>query len=295
MRVGKDVASGKTTAWRLADRQNSHLLVFGESGTGKTTVLNNVIAGSHDQGAVVVFVDPKTEWSELSTLAAKHHMTCVTVRSCLPWNPLDFPGLYQTGPNKAASELADVFTDGCGLSKGEGYLLKDLIEKAYEMAGWRNGYQGSTGAIPRWENLTLLLETAQENPNARRLGMKLGQVLSAPGPFNLRELGKTGAVLGLKDCTDSLKKVSTALLFASSYQHACFGRDEYTVLVLDEAHRFGGLRILETISREGRDFNTALVLSTQGEQDVGEDVAKNMRKLQTIRWGELREHLDAVA
>lgn len=284
--IGIHDPTGKGVQWKFAHKQDGHLLIVGRSGTGKSSVIRKIIAEARATDAFVTVVDPKGDLTDIE-FASTHGLRKIQVNDALPFNPLELPTLKRLGPEATATDLGRVLRESCGLSAKEGLLLRELVQGAYELQGIRQADPNSwNGPTPKW-NVGELLDLVRRDP-AGSLKSKLRSVILAPGLYDLSELANSGTILDLRDATENLASAAVGILFLAAYEMACYGREEYTVLILDEAHRFKRLSDLELILREGRHHDVALIMATQIAVDLGQEVPRLAQRVKTIRHGVLK-------
>ena len=293
--LGTNTANGDDVSWYPSPASktlNPHLLVIGESGSGKTYTVQcicaelvqenlPVVVFDYGQGFVTTAVTP--EFREYA-----NPVELDVARDGVDINPLSiFPtDLY--GPINVAQRIADTFSrvyPKIGVQQHS--VLRDAILAVFEDSGIKAGQEAT------WRNLAPRLSAVRDRLNAladdrhnpsRRYAASVLNHISTFFVFNTfrgrgikidwnRLLESPGAtfIFQLKGLESSLEKVVTELLLWNliGYLESIGPAPLRCFIVLDEAHRlsFGENSPVERLLREGRKFGVGIILASQQPED----------------------------
>jgi DNA phosphorothioation-dependent restriction protein DptH len=293
--LGADTANGGDVWWYPSPASNTlnpHLLILGESGSGKTYTVQcicaelvqefiPVVVFDYGQGFVTSAVTPEfREYANPVELNA--------ARDGIDINPLSiFPSdLY--GPINVAQRVADTFSrvyPKIGVQQHA--VLRDAILAVFEDCGIKTDEEGTwRKPAPMLGALRDRLNALADNPDnpSRRYAASVASHVSTLFVFNtfrgkgikidwnkVLESGGATFVLQLKGLEHSLERVVTELLLWNliGYLESIGPGPLRCFVLLDEAHRLSldENSPVERLLREGRKFGIGVILASQQPDD----------------------------
>lgn len=272
-------ANGQEVRWELKIKQNPHLMLVGQPGTGKTTALVNLCEQLAGHGiAPIVFsyhddIDEKLE----------HRLSNVQFADGrnLGFNPMHVPEGDEFGYIDCAGQLRDIFA-AIFPELGELQLgtLYNAFKGAYEDCGWsREGFRGTTPAFGDF--LTRLRSIQRPDRGTQTLLLRLSELddrrffesdSAQPGYLD----GRHPIVLRLHATpSEQAQTAFASFAFYRLYQDM-FRRgrpDALThAIVFDEAHRAAKLKLIPTMAKECRKFGLSLILASQEASDFASEL-----------------------
>lgn len=271
-RIGKEVGRERSVYYDPdlpeAHLANGHLIITGESGTGKTQVMKTILADLQSSGVPSLVLDFKDDYAEKKYAAQEGYAVYDPTKTPLPFNPLDPSIDKESGsPNKNfhTYQLVEILGRIYHLGELQQHALREAIKAVYAEAG---------DAIPTFDAVKAKLES--EKGNAEILG-HLAPIFdfgffSDPDPEGFHKIVGGNTVIRLAQLPGSEVKNSVAEFFLMAlYNHLV--RLEQThllrqVLVLDEAWRVVNSPFLEPLMREARAFGLGVFVATQFPTDL---------------------------
>ncbi len=201
----------------LADRKkllNPHGLIFGETGSGKTTVASlemlQVFLKTNDD---IIVIDPKNDYEGLCSQFNGSYMN-INTSTDIRYNPLDFyPSQTRGEVYNEKAEIVLSLVEVCKkepLTAIESSIISRALRYTYENA-WRNDYYEVT-----LTDLYYMLK-AMEEPEAADIALYLEQFIT--GPLNIYASAsnidlRTNRVMmfGLQKLGKNLRKVSMLVM-----------------------------------------------------------------------------------
>ncbi len=186
--LGDDQEFDTATFWNPADAQevqNPHLMIMGESGSGKTYAAQCLVAELAQAGLPSIIFDygQSFEVDKLDPTFVKYcHPTEYLVGEVgLGLNPFQIFPQDARGPNTVATRLADVFDAAYRLGDIQKKVFIDAVVRAYGKAGilvgdsktWSNPAPGLSALSEAIEDLAADREGYPSYRNAAGLGARL--------------------------------------------------------------------------------------------------------------------------
>ena len=260
---------------------NSHVLITGESGSGKTQTIQVLGAGLMRQGVSPLVLDFKSDydgaWARDQGLSVIDPMR----GDRLPFNPLAPAPDPQTGEANGLRQVhlvADLLRRVWGLGDQQSFRIREATKAAYAAAGVPAGSFPAEGQrrYPTFEDVRQHLD-----PEDTLLG-RLSPLFDLD-PFRpdadgkqLAEMLERGTVVRLSPLPGSEAKASIAeLLLLALYDHLArqgHARTLRWLLVMDEGWRLSTCPYLEPLLREGRAFGLGAIIATQFPRDLALEI-----------------------
>lgn len=272
-------ANGAEVRWEVNIRQNPHLMLVGQPGTGKTTALVNLCRQLAAQGiAPIVFSYHDDIDEKLGSILPG--VVFADARN-LGFNPMEVPDGRNITHIDCAGQLRDIFhaifPDLGDLQLG---ALYNAFKGAYEACGWsRNGERGAT---PRFRDfLERLRGIERPDRGTQTLLLRLTELddrgffeSGSPQPGYLD--AAHSVVLRLHTTPSQAAQTAFAsFAFYRLYQDMFRrGRPEALThaIVFDEAHRAAKLKLIPTVAKECRKFGLSLILASQEASDFAPEL-----------------------
>ncbi len=281
--------SGQPFSWTLTPRGGSpHALVVGRTGTGKTTLLVNLVHQAAEAGCGVLVIGFHSDLREQVSAAVGAHRVLIVEAAAdgVPLDPLSVePSSEKRIMRRREQDRAQAVAETWAtVFNGLGDAQKGMLEKAARQLFARAreaGHQGSVDFSAFPGALKQVLRNAR-TASERNL---LARVRRFDGIFSPGEALAMERLVG-----------QTTVLDASGFESedvvrgiACFVLEHVyrrmrslgqsagmrLLVFLDEAHLAARLKTLARIAREGRKYGVGIFLASQGEADFNPDVYKN--------------------
>jgi DNA phosphorothioation-dependent restriction protein DptH len=290
--LGIDMESSTIVTWPLYESTNPHVLILGESGSGKTYTASRLVLELATAGIPSIVFDygqgfslrhaPKEFREDLKTVEFQ------LARDGIAINPLQIYPVDTHGPATVAQRVADTFLRVYPkLGVQQHALLRraalDLLADSGIVADNPSSWVQSPPPFRDLEQKVSELAAAEDAPT-RRAASSAGPHVSTLFFFNT--FRKTGHALSWSDLVErrnelwilqlggleaSVERAVTEFLLWSLIRYfevlgpaplRCF-------VVLDEAHKlaFGPGSPVEKILREGRKFGLGVILASQQPED----------------------------
>lgn len=291
--VGEDADFDAPVVWDPADAQqvqNPHLMVMGESGSGKTYATQCLVAELAQAGIPSIIFDygQSFETDKLEKQFTKycHPKDHLVGEEGLALNPLEILDQDSRGPNTVATRLADVFDSAFRLGDIQKKVFIDAVLLAYRKAGilptdkttWSNPAPSLPALSAAVEELAADRDYSSYR-NAAGLAARLTTFFMLVAQSNTRwswdELLQDDKqrvhVLQFRGLEGKTRRALVEVLLWHMFYHLkAQGQHALRVYcVLDEAHhlsfREGGP--LDALLREARKFGLGLIFASQQPQD----------------------------
>jgi DNA phosphorothioation-dependent restriction protein DptH len=293
--LGSDVQTHEPRYWVPTPEggtTNPHLLIIGESGSGKTYATQCICAELAQRNVPTLVFDFGQGFSttstppEFSRYAGPDEIS--VARDGININPLQiFPSdIY--GPVNVAQRVADTFARIYPMIGVQQHaVLRDAILRAFADVGINSHNANSwKRQPPRFSDLKATLDSiaTDKNDPARKLAAAVASHISTVFIFNTFRAtglevdwstmllpGPHTYIFQLKGLENLLERIVTELLLWNliGYVESLGPGSLRCIVVLDEAHRmsFATDAPVEKLLREGRKFGLGLVLASQQPED----------------------------
>lgn len=293
--LGSDVESGEDVHWnpdQPSGLTNPHVLILGESGTGKTYAISCLTAELAQEGIVSIIFDYGQGFSLNSLpsefVAATDPVELHAGRDGVNINPLQIFPSDLHGPINVAQRVADTFTrvyKKIGVQQHA--IIRQAVLEVLADAGIRPDVPETwTKDLPNFGEVQVKLSEYGNNPQnpQARFAASAASHISTLFVFNtFRPSGERLSwsdmlaarnrvvIIQLKGLEHSLERAVTEFLLWSlvGYIEAMGPGALRSFVVLDEAHKLSFDRgsPVEKLLREGRKFGLGLILSSQQPED----------------------------
>jgi len=290
--LGNEIEGGAPVIWDPEHASNPHLLILGESGSGKTYTASRLVVELARTGYACIVLDYGQGFSMDNVPPRLLEQLKVTTfdlsREGIGINPLQIYPSDTHGPATVAQRVADTFIRVYPrLGVQQHALLRRAVVELLEDSGIRGDDKKTWSNQPPpfrdLEQKILEYAASQEAP-LRRVASSTAPHVSTLFFFNT--FRRTGHALGWSDLLArggaawilalgglelSMERAVTEFLLWSLIRHfemlgpaplRCF-------VVLDEAHKlaFGPGSPVEKVLREGRKFGLGVILASQQPED----------------------------
>lgn len=255
--------------WPIERLANAHISITGESGSGKTQGMKNLMAELSAFGIHSLALDFKDDYADSEYAKREGFSVYDPTHNPLPLNPLVPSADPQTGQvNKVfhAYQVAEIVARIYGLGEVQAFRLREAIKAVYE---------SHPDAYPTFDDVRDYLAVNKEN---RELLGRLSPMFDF-GFFSdakatefgrIVDGGNTTVRLGQLPSNEVKNSVAEFFLMAL-YNHLIRKSQVHTlrqILVLDEAWRVVNSPFLEPLMREGRAFGLGVFVATQFPTDL---------------------------
>ncbi|HZR32043.1 MAG TPA: DUF87 domain-containing protein [Terriglobales bacterium] len=290
--LGIDIESSTNVTWPLYESTNPHVLILGESGSGKTYTASRLVLELAKAGIPSVVFDYGQGFSlQHAPKEFREDMRNVEfqlTRDGIAINPLQIFPVDTHGPATVAQRVADTFLrvyPKLGVQQ-HALLRRAVVELLSDSGIVADNPRSWAQCPPPFRDLEQKVSelTAAKDATTRRAAASAGPHVSTLFFFNT--FRKTGHALSWSDLLErrnevwilqlggleaSVERAVTEFLLWSLIRYfevlgpaplRCF-------VVLDEAHKlaFGPGSPVEKILREGRKFGLGVILASQQPED----------------------------
>jgi hypothetical protein len=264
---------------------NPHLLVTGETGSGKTQATKAILAELRPLKVPALILDFKDDYSEPVYAEAEGLNVYDPSEQSLPFNPLApavDPRSGRINPTHHLHQLTDIIKRIYRLGDQQAYRLREAMKSAYESASVPTSASvpdaGQT--YPAFD--AVQNELLEDKDNQALLGrmspiFDLGLFSSGADAADFASIVEKGTVIRLAQLPGDEVKNSVAEFFLMALYNYLIRQPQSHQLarlaVLDEAWRLVESPFLEPLMREGRAFGLGVVVASQFPTDLPTAVA----------------------
>jgi len=263
---------------------NPHLMITGETGSGKTQATKAILADLSRFGVPAMILDFKDDYADSTYADAEGLRVYDPAYEPLPFNPLAPAIDRRTGrvnPVHHMHELSGIVRRIYGLGEQQAYRLREAIKRAYEFVGVEMGAFVPTHeqVYPTFEDVRAqLLEDKAAETVLGRMSPIFDLGLFATGSdTDFASMMAVGTVVRLGQLPGDETKNSVAEFFLMGLYNYLIRQPQThqlgRLLVLDEAWRLVQSPFLTPLMREGRAFGLGVLIATQFPRDLPETVS----------------------
>lgn len=264
---------------------NPHLMITGETGSGKTQATKTILAEMHEFNVPVLILDFKDDYSDPEYAQTEGLAVYDPSDQPLPFNPLApaiDPRSGRANPTHHLHQLTDIIKRIYRLGDQQAYRLREAMKAVYEAAGvpTRAFEPKPDHQYPAFEVIRDELDQDKENQ----------ALLGRMSPIFDLELFSSGAevadfasvvaqstVIRLAQLPGDEVKNSVAEFFLMALYNYLIRQPQShgmtRLAVLDEAWRLVESPFLEPLMREGRAFGLGVIIASQFPADLPTAVA----------------------
>jgi hypothetical protein len=264
---------------------NPHLMITGETGSGKTQATKAILADMHPFKVPALILDFKDDYSEPVYAQTEGLIVYDPSDQPLPFNPLApsvDPRSGRVNPTHHLHQLTDIIKRIYRLGDQQAYRLREAMKAAYETAGvpMRAFVPEAGQTYPAFEAVQDSL--SEDKDNQALLGrmspiFDLGLFSSGAQVTDFAAVMEQGTVIRLAQLPGDEVKNSVAEFFLMALYNYLIRQPQSHRLarfaVLDEAWRLVESPFLEPLMREGRAFGLGVVIASQFPTDLPTAVA----------------------
>jgi len=264
---------------------NPHLMITGETGSGKTQATEAILADMRPFKVPALILDFKDDYSELIYAETEGLSVYDPSDQPLPFNPLApsvDPRSGRVNPTHHLHQLTDIIKRINRLGDQQAYRLREAVKAAYEAAGvpMRAFVPGADQTYPAFEAVQdVLLEDKDNQALLGRMSpiFDLGLFSSGARVSDFASVMDQSTVIRLAQLPGDEVKNSVAEFFLMALYNYLIRQPQSHRLarlaVLDEAWRLVESPFLEPLMREGRAFGLGVVIASQFPTDLPTAVA----------------------
>ena len=273
---------------------NSHVVILGSAGSGKTQALTSILYELHKQGIPSLILDFKDDYVSAETrgaIGAELH----DATEGLPVNPLALPVDTHTGNINVVNQIyqiSGIFKAVYGLGDIQESHLREALYKTYEAVGIkRNTKKLLPGqVIPQFNSVKIELDRINDPSLSNRLAPIFDLNLFDEGAITIDSLLESSNVLRFTQLpSEEVKKAAGGIVLRAIY-NALLKRGHRhglkLAIVIDEAHRIANLEPVKLLIKEARAFGVGVFLSSQEARDFEPSVFANAGTLLTLKMAE---------
>lgn len=278
---------------------NSHMLIVGTSGSGKTQVLKSLISDMIEKRIVVLAFDFNNDYVAEEFLN-RHGIKTYEPTDGLPLNPLELVPDPVSGKVHVANGIfatAGILKRIYGLGAQQEANLRTAMEECYKEYGiTKETEQISFDGYPSFEELELKIrELPNHIPLLNRLSpiFSLNLFKSLGGDRGFSDFVKYPTVLRLAPLpTEEVKLAVAEFVLLKLYNY--FMSQPHRIspvmaIVVDEAHKMSSSEAIVRLFREIRKFGVAMILSSQKARDFDRDIHANAASVLFLKNSEIAD------
>ena len=249
----------------LSEKPNSHLLVLGRSGAGKTYFACRKVEEEIEKGKRIFIFDYSASYvlSELE----KNRFQYTNLVHIL--NPMKENLCWNFSGRNIKNSLVDTLLRGL---KIQSYYQKRLLREAVEKIFERDNLFSIPLLIKQLEDIYFLKEDSESQKNIIHLLNRLepfGEINELIISYKKQELQKENekrlTIIQLSDYPEIQRKFLTEFLAELFWEEVKYGEKKADIVLFDEFQNMDIKRgsALSAMLREGRKFGLSVYLSTQ--------------------------------
>ena len=264
---------------------NPHLMITGETGSGKTQATKAILAEMRPYKVPALILDFKDDYSDTAYAQTEDLSVYDPGDQSLPFNPLApsvDPRSGRVNPTHHLHQLTDIIKRIYRLGDQQAYRLREAMKAAYEAASvpMRAFVPDAEQTYPAFEAVQDVLKEDKENQAL--LGrmspiFDLGLFSSNARVADFDTVMGKSTVIRLAQLPGDEVKNSVAEFFLMALYNYLIRQPQSHQLarfaVLDEAWRLVESPFLEPLMREGRAFGLGVVIASQFPTDLPTTVA----------------------
>jgi DNA helicase HerA-like ATPase len=283
-----------TINWNLSgakdDLPNSHALIVGTSGSGKTYLIKNVLLPQlvrENLGAVIMDFNGDFSGQEfLDSLGGKLRHIRVDVDG-LGFNPFVIqPKGRRMNLSAFILSFSELLTKVFDLGEQQRANVSKVMRQQYHRLGFPDviddAFIAQQKKWPNFRTLVLNLEDVDKKA-ANRISSLSDLNIFSENDVPFSDLLMQPCVLGINELPGDYSKGAVVELVLNGLYNRLLSkgakkenelRTDFFVIV-DEAHKLAGLPCITTLMREARKFGVGVILSSQRANDFNEDIIAN--------------------
>lgn len=300
VKLGSD-RSGHEIIWRPLKPEkrlnNSHCVILGSSGSGKTQTIKVFVSELAKQGLVPILLDFKDDFVDLDFRQAVGAEFYDAMEG-LPFNPLR-PEVDPLNNSihvvKQAMALSGIFKKVFGLGDQQENHLRQAIYSAFESVGVQklDKKLGPSGEAPSFGSVFEFLEETGDQQLLNRISPIFELALFDSSSRTLENVFNTPSIIRLTQLpNEEIKKAVAELVLRSLYNLLLtkgHSNKLKWVIVVDEAHKIANLDSLRILLKEARAFGVSIILSSQEAKDFDDSVFANSGTIITMKLSETKD------
>jgi hypothetical protein len=264
---------------------NPHLLITGETGSGKTQATKAILRDLMTQGLPALILDFKDDYSQPGYAAAEGLTVYDATLGGLAFDPMVPQVDQQSGRVMLLNhvhQFGEIIKRIYKLGDQQTHRFRDALKELYTGAGLsiQPFVPSKDVEYPAFDELKVILERRKDNePLLGRLSpiFDLGLFASNTGGGGFAEIATQSAAIRLSQLPgDETKNAVAEFFLMALYNYLVRQPHPHAlrrVLVLDEAWRLVQSPFLEPLMREGRAFGLGVVIATQFPTDLPNHVS----------------------
>ncbi len=264
---------------------NPHLMITGETGSGKTQATKAILADMRPFEIPALILDFKDDYSEPVYAETEGFSVYDPSDQSLPFNPLApavDPRSGRVNPTHHLHQLTDIIKRIYRLGDQQAYRLREAMKAVYEAAGvpTRAFVPDADQTYPAFE--AVQEELREDKDNQALLGrmspiFDLELFSSGAQVTDFASVAEQNTVIRLAQLPGDEVKNSVAEFFLMALYNYLIRQPQShqlaQIAVLDEAWRLVESPFLEPLMREGRAFGLGVVIASQFPTDLPTAVA----------------------
>ncbi len=276
--LGKNVID-KPFYWNTEKEKNSHMVVLGTSGSGKTETLKSIIHEINLNKVPSMIIDFHNEFGDL----AKNVLNLREISI----NPLEISG--ESRPENVVYEISDIIKKIFQLGEIQEAILRHAIRQSYLDYGIDLKKKGPFSDYPNFADVEANIYRQEDSKNKTSIGSLISRieplfeldVFKSGTNISFKEILEETTVVELMDFPTETVKSTIAEFFLSKLSYYLYSLEKIKKLrlfcIIDEAHRLMYENSpLNRLLRESRKYGIGVILASQRPSDFNETVLANV-------------------
>jgi len=276
--LGKNVID-KPFYWSTDKEKNSHMIVLGTSGSGKTETLKSIIHEINLNKVPSLIIDFHNEFGGL----AKNVLNLREVSI----NPLEISG--ESRPENVVYEISDIIKKIFQLGEIQEAILRHAIRQSYLDYGIDLKKKGPFSDYPNFSDVEANIYRQEDSKNKTSIGSLISRieplfeldVFKSSTNISFKDILKETTVVELMDFPTETVKSTIAEFFLSKLSYYLYSLEKIKKLrlfcIIDEAHRLMyDNSPLNRLLRESRKYGIGVILASQRPSDFNETILANV-------------------
>jgi hypothetical protein len=264
---------------------NPHILITGETGSGKTQAIKALIRDLRQYDVPALLLDFKDDYTQREYAEQEGFAVYDASMGELAFDPMIPPVDPHTGRMTTLNHiysLTEIIKRIYSLGDQQANRMREALKSVYIQAGI--GLQGyvpdAAPAFPPFDHLKEILDESKDNDALLgRLSpiFDLGLFTAARGQGAFEQIANRNTVIRLSQLPgDETKNAVAEFFLMALYNHLIRLPHPHALrqlLVLDEAWRLVKSPFLQPLMREGRAFGLGVIVATQFPKDMPDEVS----------------------
>lgn len=268
--------------WDPSQEINQHLLIVGQSGSGKTSCIKTILFSLKNSNVPLIILDFHNEYGDVAEK--------IDFMGDYFINPLDLMGI---GPIEQSERITEIIDNIYLLGVRQRRLIMRAIEESYQSKGIKNNDKKTWNKnAPTFRDVEKILKkyetdtkTTEEKTRAISVFDRLHPLFNNPSfsgtkKIKFEDYTDKRISFQLKNLFSEEVRITVAEFILYGLWHFFYkqgGSETPLCIVLDESHRlaYKGSPV-DTLLREARKYKLSVIISSQTPADFSREILANI-------------------